>query len=288
MLHETPQSKLNPLTETCVSCDTVRASLRAEIRDTIAPMAVTIDYARIENWAKHNGLQLFNYPYLLKELKIWGPYFCHRPVSQLKLNVPFSLMDASGLTELTHCIGQGFNLHRGSHIEHAVSLRPQDVTRENIALLKGLYFNHLYLCCNTQLPLTTTMSLFKLIREFNFDFSSLMLQFQSSEPAELTHLCNLLERLQPHSICFINASKVQLNLHLNSVKSLLNHYGYHPLTHSCVVRVRSVPKTKLNDVLSVGPMAQSCMGRLHITHLEHPSNYHLAIDNNWPPVAEIC
>ena len=251
----------------------LEALVREEIKDCISPIALDIDCARLLTWAKHNDTGKFRFQYLVKELKAWGPLLIKRPVSQIWLRHPFKIMDAAGLTELMFAIGHNLKLVSGQHVEHLATLEAQQINRENIALLRGLTFNHINISIPKGLALETTKQLSQRVKEFQIDQISFEVQFDPKEKKALNTLMDLLGYLKPETLNFSQPPHVLCAMTPREATAILMQMGYYLYSNQCLMRFKSPLHSRPLDTLRLGPGAKSGFGALQILNYQDPGPY---------------
>ena len=143
MKPDDPQTQNSTCNEPHIPHEIVLELLNCQLRNNISPLSLEIDCASLRAWSEEHTQERFRYQNLLRELRAWNKYLGRRPVNRVWINEPFVLLDAPGLTELVHAVAQNLKLIKGRHVEYSATLNLTDFSRQNIALLKGLEFNHI-------------------------------------------------------------------------------------------------------------------------------------------------
>lgn len=261
--------------------------LHSQIRSSIAPIGLEIDCLALDAWAKFHGHTHFEHISLVHELKAWGPLCSARPLSQVWVNRPFTIMDAPGLTQLVYAIGQSFKVIRGHHVEHATSLSLDDIERANIALLKGLNFNHIQLICDSPLSLAKIEACVTTIREFKFPWLSLMIHLPEHNDQGVDALMELLDLTQPQAVAFNRTPEMLIHLGSDSVAELLNQYGYYLHNNHSLIRFHSTLHPKPTDVVRLGPGAYSHLAGIQAVNFDQPDAYFERVNHRQLPVARL-
>lgn len=249
-----------------------------QIRRSIVPISLNINCQAAQQNALSQCGSAFSYQYFLKELKLWSRYLKCRPVHRLWINDPFCIMDAPNLTELVHTIGQHFRLSRGNQKEYAAVLSCQSATREHIALLKGLEFNHIQLYLLPHCSLEEAIALRNCINDFKFSYMSLRFdKLFVTQDTNLTRQIELIKTLSPDAIFLPSQPKSQPAL----AEHLLN--ALHPPSYELEWPSQLVrPSNRLplcpQDIIAIGPGERSVIGRVPITntldYLEYSRRLH--------------
>ncbi|MFT7129054.1 MAG: oxygen-independent coproporphyrinogen-3 oxidase [Gammaproteobacteria bacterium] len=126
-------------------------------RDNIAPLSIYVHIPfcqKICYFCACNKIVTSDYTvsrqyldYLAKEMKMQSARVGkHRNVIQLNLGggTP-TFLDGAELTELMHMLAKNFSLSDSNLREYSIEIDPRTVTRDSLALLKGLGFNRLSL-----------------------------------------------------------------------------------------------------------------------------------------------
>ncbi len=244
-----------------------------QVSHSISPMAVDINCPQMLAWAKQCGTAKFRFQHLIKELKAWRPFFDKRPISLIWLHRPFKIMDAPGITELIFAIGHNLKLVSGQHVEHLVTLEADEITRENIALLRGLTFNHVNIAVPQGFELAKLKQLINRIREFQIPYVSIEMTFDCTNDDALPSMMNLLRYIQPETLNFPKPPQILCNMPPQEATSVLMQMGYYAHSNQCLMRFRSPLHSRPKDVLHLGPGAESLFGNLHAFNASDPQTY---------------
>lgn len=266
--------------------ETVSDLLRRQLRNTIAPLGLDIDCAALAQWGKNAGLARFRHQNLVSELKCWSPYVNRRPISNIHLNEPFALLDAANLTELAHAIGQNLALMQGHHVQHTVTLRERDISRPNIALLKGLNFNHIRARVEKPIELQRLQVLKQSLDEFKFDFISLVIPVEASGNDLALHLMEMLSFFAPETLLLECPDDAKaLNANLQDMAAMLMQFGYYFQPPAHIVKVRSPLHSRPQDCLRLGPGAQCSLGSMRTSNVVAGEAYQRCLDKLQLPIA---
>lgn len=275
-----------PADEPHIPQEVVLELLHCQLRNNIAPLALEIDCAAMRAWGEEHLKERFRYQNLVRELRAWNKYLSRRPVSRVWLNEPFCLMDAPSLTELIHAVAQNLKLMKGHHVEHAVTLCLNDFSRENIALLKGLEFNHIQMRVPANFDLPQLQQLKQLLTEFKFTYISLQLDFDSSSGDFNLQLMELLSFIAPSTLTFSPLLQEPLKRVVSEgFTSLLMQFGYFLQEPSTILRFYSPLHGRPADYLRLGPGAACRFGHLRTLNFATPVGYSNRVQTSGLPVA---
>lgn len=260
--------------------------LHCQLRNNIAPLAVEVDCAAMRTWGEQQTQERFRYQNLVRELRAWNKYLGRRPVSRVWVNEPFCLMDAPSLTELVHAVAQNLKLIKGRHVEHAVTLNLADLSRQNIALLKGLEFNHVQIRVPAGFELPQLQKLKQTLVEFKFPFISLQLDFGSDQADFTLQLMELLSFLEPTTVSFHQALQEPLKcITGEGLTAMLMQFGYFLQEPATILQFYSPLHARPADIVRLGPGAASRFGQLRTLNFSTATGYHNRVQTNGLPVA---
>lgn len=260
--------------------------LNCQLRNNIAPLAVEVDCAAMRLWGEEQTQERFRYQNLVRELRAWNKYLGRRPVSRVWVNEPFSLMDAPSLTELVHAIAQNLKLIKGRHVEHAVTLSLADFSRQNVALLKGLEFNHIQIRVPAGFELPELQKLKQLLVEFKFSFISLQLDFGSDQADFTLQLMELLSFLEPATVSFHPELENPLGrITGEGLTAMLMQFGYFLQEPATILQFYSPLHGRPADCVRLGPGAASRFGKLRTLNFSTPTGYQQRVQTSGLPVA---
>lgn len=260
--------------------------LHCQLRNNIAPLALEIDCAAMRTWGEEQMLERFRYQNLVRELRAWNHYLNRRPISRILINEPFCLMDAPSLTELTHAIGQNLKLISGNHVEHTATLAIADITRQNIALLKGLGFNHIEIRVPVDFDIQQLRQVKQTLLEFKIAYVSLQLDFGSERDAFSMQLMELLSFVEPATLAFHRSIKDPLaRIAGEGLTALLMQFGYFLHEDNTIMRFNSPLRSRPTDCVRLGPGAASRFGAMRTVNFATAPAYHARVQTNGLPVA---
>lgn len=260
--------------------------LNCQLRNNIAPLALEVDCAAMRTWGEEQVQERFRYQNLVRELRAWNKYLGRRPVSRVWINEPFCLMDAPSLTELVHAIAQNLKLIKGRHVEHATTLSLTDFTRQNLALLKGLDFNHILMRVPAGFELAHLQQLKQLLAEFKFPYVSLQLDFSSSQPDFTLQLMELLSFLSPATVGFHKSLQDPLKgISGEGLTAMLMQFGYFLQEPATILQFYSPLHARPADCVRLGPGAASQFGALRTLNFSAPESYQNRVQTSGLPVA---
>ena len=176
--------------------------LHRQVRNNISPMSLEVDCQQLKQWAVENGNERFRHQNLIRELKTWSHFLSHRPFNRVSINEPFLLVDAPNFTEVVHSIGKNLKLLNAHNIEHAITLSTQYVTKDNIALIKGLKFNHMRIRVDESVSIDSLSKLAEMVREFNIPCVSVVMDIQSNTDDVPMLIMEVLSFIRPETLCF--------------------------------------------------------------------------------------
>lgn len=260
--------------------------LNCQLRNNIAPLALEVDCAAMRAWGEQATQERFRYQNLVRELRAWNKYLGRRPVSRVWINEPFCLMDAPSLTEVVHAIAQNLKLIKGRHVEHAVTLGIADFSRQNVALLKGLEFNHIQIRVPAGFELQQLQKLKQMLMEFKFAFISLQLDFGSEQPDFTLQLMELLSFLEPATVSFQQELQNPLKcITGEGLTAMLMQFGYFLQEPATILQFYSPLHARPADCVRLGPGAASRFGHLRTLNFSTPTGYHNRVQTSGLPVA---
>jgi hypothetical protein len=272
-----------------VELDVVDRLLKQKLHNNIAPFGLEVDCGGLMEWAESFKQPRFRHQFLVRELRSWCNYLTRKPLTMTFFSEPFALMDAPSLTELVYAIGQNLKLLHGHHVEHGISLRAEDLTRQNLALLKGLEFNHICLKIGPDFDLQELLKKQETLTDFRFAHFSLELDVDSENFDFLMHLMELLSFIEPATVRFNARSPSPLQqVDRVGMTAVLMQFGYFLNGSESVIKFNSVLSKKPRDVLRLGPGTQSQFDQLCITNLAQPRDYIERLENGRQPIAQCC
>lgn len=264
-----------------ISHEVILELLHCQIRNSIAPLGLEIDCAHLRLWGEQQGWPRFRHQLLIRELKNWNQYLCRRPVNRFYLHQPFAILDAPNLTELVYSASQNLKLNQGKHTEYLATLNESDVTSENIALLKGLQFNHIRLLVPLDYDIEQLSLLQQQIRDYKISHISFALTFSLQERDCNLHLLQLLSFLEPETLQLQPGSSEAIP----GLPALLMQFGYYLRDATTIIRTKSPLHTSPIDCLRLGPGSCSRFGALRTTNFHHPDAYQERLSKCGLPIA---
>lgn len=254
-------------------------------RQSIAPVSLQIDCPMILEHARRTQGALVNHRDLIKELQLWSPLLKRRPVNRLWINDPFVIMDPPNLTELIYAVGQNVRLCHGHHIEHTVVLCCESASRNNVALLKGLEFNHLQLSLCPACTLEQAESLSRSVMGFKFPFISVTLpDLATINPSTIERFLAIIHTLQPGQIMF--DEQHQSDVTFAALRGIFAKDAYHNMTPGCLTRQNfTLPRTP-PDQVSVGPGGVSLLGATTLVNTTHYQHYRTLLAHDALPITQ--
>lgn len=275
-----------PIEEPHIPLNNVHGLLREHLRRDISPYSLEIDCTALRQWSEKNNLNPFRHQDIIHELRAWSDLFSKRPIQRIWLNEPFEVMDAPSLTELIYAIGQNMKLLRSQHVEHTATLQMSDISVHNIALLKGLKFNHIQIHVTKEYDLTRLQCLKKVLENFKITYISLELDFDASTPSFVSQVMDILSFLAPDAIALSKAMAASLEIDDTKALTKLSQTGYflHTATNT-ILKPNSPLQSRPADSLNIGPNAISQIGSLKLHNLSTLDAYRSRLHNTQIPVA---
>lgn len=269
-----------------LALDVIERLLRQKLRNNIAPYALEVDAPLLLQWSAQWDEPPFRHQNLVRELRVWSEFLARKPLVRTFFNEPFRLMDAAGLTELVYAIGENFKLLHGHYMEHGVTLSHSDLTHQNLALLKGLEFNHVCLKISQDFDLQELQVHRHMLDDFKFRHVSLELNFDSAGFDFLLHLMELLSFIKPASVHFASvASSPFQHVDREGLTSLLMQFGYFLSDSGTLLKFHSPLSKRPQDILRLGPACSSHLSNLRVTNFSTPLQYGARLDKKDLPVA---
>lgn len=264
-----------------IAQEVVLELLHCQMRNSIAPLGLEIDCGGLRLWGEQQGWPRFRHQLLIRELKNWNPYLCRRPVNRFYLHEPFAILDAPGLTEFVHAASQNLKLSQGRHTEYLATLEERDVTSENIALLKGLQFNHIRILVYPDYDIEQLGLLQQQIRDFKIPHISFALAFGLEDRDCNLHLLQILSFLEPETLSLQPGSSSSIS----GLPALLMQFGYYLRDDNTIIRTKSPLHNISLDCLRLGPGSNSQFGALRTTNFSHPDAYQERLGKCGLPIA---
>jgi hypothetical protein len=260
--------------------------LHCQLRNNITPLGLEIDCASLRAWSEEHTEERFRYQNLVRELRAWNKYLGRRPVNRVWINEPFALMDAPSLTELVHAVAQNLKLTKGHHVEHSVTLTLADFSRQNIALIKGLDFNHIQIRVPENFDLLQLQNLKQMLREFKFPYASLQLDFDSESNDFMLRLMELLSFIEPSTLGFHpKLTSPFSRVNNEGLAALLMQFGYYMKEPATILRFHSPLHGRPTDCIRLGPGAACRFGALRTLNFTTPESYQSRVQTSGLPVA---
>lgn len=241
---------------------------------------------------------------LNREIGFYSEYFKHRRLTKVWFRgKPLLTMKAGELAELAFYTHQLFSREPGGSEEYGFECQASDITPGNLALMKGLRFNHLTFSLNTTLPpkkqkVTQTLSL---IDEYDFQECRYRLDISNTDPDTLTCWLDTLITHHPRMIEIQGMDEVDGTVSLASLADHFSTHGYNllgdrffvPTDHMLLSLQKQsdlqytpwgLCQRNLGDWLGVGVDALGKLGSGYYQNLMSPDQYREAIRNNKLPI----
>lgn len=276
------------LTENCepyVPQDVVERLLQQKLRYNIAPFGLEVDCASLLQWVDQWDQPRFRHQNLVRELRAWSELLARKPLTFTYFKDPFALLDAPALTELVYAIGQNLKLLRGHHAEYGATLGHKDLTRQNLALLKGLDFNHVCLKVADEFDLQELRVHRQMLADYKFKYFSVELNFDSTSLDFLLRLMELLSFIEPTSICFSTPGAPFQHVDREGLTSLLMQFGYFLTESNSLLKFHSPLSKRPQDFLHLGPGGRGRFANLQLINFIVPIQYGERLDKNHLPIA---
>lgn len=259
--------------------------ISAQLQSSIAPLALEVDCAAIKKWAKEDSGKRFRHNYLIKELKLWAELIKRKPIKRFWLNDPLTLMDAPGLTEFVFAMAKHLSVHNSGQAERATSLPLAKINKQNVALLRGLEFNHLQVSLNQQFDLAEIVELKQLVNEFKFNHLSYEVSVSGESDKDSMRIVECLSFFQPTSL-ILHPNSLDFS-HIKKISTQLMQLGYSFQAPNRVVKFNSPLMERPAHVLNLGPQAISFLGEIKVTSLADYEHYCELLNNGKLPVYPI-
>lgn len=283
MQSDDPQNVMAASGEASLPYAIVETLLHDRLRNSIAPISLEVDCLALKNWSRGTSHERFRHQHLIRELRLWSSFLLHRPVSRLWLNDPFAIMDAPSLTELVYAIGQNLKLLQGHHVEHTITLASEAITRQNIALLRGLEFNHIQVKLHGDCNREKIQHLQQLLMEFKFSFISFELEVQKDASLDALRIMELLSFLAPATLV-LNSEGLELS-GIEHLAPMLMQFGYYFQAPNLILKFHSPLYNRPADYIGLGPASKSRLAGLCISNLSQPATYLAHLKENRLPIA---
>lgn len=256
------------------------AGLRQYNSHNIAPLGVELNLPGL----RLNGQHGLNHHHLIRELRLWSPQLNRRPVTRIHLVDPFHDLDGPDLTELVYAVAQCLKVSTADKIEHAVSVRLRDITKPNIALLKGLKFNHIAIRVAEKCHPDHLKAVIGKLEDFRIAFISLIIKWPADTLEQERALSTYLH-LQPETLTLCGArspGNVEYPEHL-----LLSRGYCWSADRQAIVRLRSPLIRPAADCLRPGPGGVTTFGHFAAQNHSHFELYQRALQEARLPVEKV-
>lgn len=283
MQTDDPHNVSSSTKEPSLAYKDVEHVLRARLRDSIAPLSLEVDCLALKKWAKVKTQERFRHHALIKELRLWSKHLQRKPVNRIWLNSPLSIMDAPSLTELVYGIGHNLKLQHSHHVEHAITLDCKAINRQNIALLRGLEFNHIQINLTRDCDLEEAQRIHRSLEEFKFSFISFELEVNQDPSADAMRIMEHLSFLSPTALR-LYPTPLDLS-NLDKLTPALMQFGYYFQAPNIILKFHSPLHTPPADCVRLGPQTYSQLCGLEFTHLASPDHYQNYLDNDLLPIS---
>lgn len=167
-----------------------------------------------------------------REISLYAERFQHRRLTKIWFRgAPLANMKAGELTELAFHTNMLFSPEFGGTGEYGFECRPADINSDNLALMKGLRFNHILLCIDAQIPPEKQhiSQLLDLIDEYRFQEKRYRLDVSNADSDTLTYWLEVLMRHQPSMLEIQGLNEMDEAVPLSGIADQLLHYQYHLL-----------------------------------------------------------
>ncbi len=241
---------------------------------------------------------------LNREIGFYAERFRHRRLTKIWFRgKPLLTMRAGELTELAFYTHQLFSREVGGSEEYGFECQTSDITQGNLALMKGLRFNHLIFSLNTTLPpkkqkITEVLSL---IDEYEFQECRYRLDVSNTDPDTLTCWLDNLIAHHPNMIEIQGIDEMDGSVTLASLAGHFRTQGYRllgdrffvPDEHALLSLQQQsdlqytpwgLCQQQLGDWLGVGVDALGKLGSGYYQNLMSPEHYRDAIRSNQLPI----
>ncbi|MDP1519436.1 hypothetical protein [Porticoccus litoralis] len=259
------------------------------------------------------ALNLFfpNEPYpdyvdlLTREIGFYAKHFQHRRLTKIWFRgKPLLTMKAGELAELAFYTHQLFSREPGGSEEYGFECQPSDITPGNLALMKGLRFNHLTFSLNTSLPpkKQKISQILSLIDEYDFQECRYRIDIANTDPDTLICWLDTLITHLPRMIEIQGLDEMDGSVTLASLADHFSVQGYHllgdrffvPADHMLLSLKKQsdlqytpwgLCQRQLGDWLGVGVDALGKLGSGYYQNHLSSHQYRDAIRNNQLPIS---
>ncbi len=256
------------------------AGLRRYNAHSIAPLAVEINLPGL----RANGQSDLNHHHVIRELRLWSTQLKRRPVTRIHLSDPFGNLDAPALTELVYALAQCLRVSTAEKFEHAVSVRLRDITKSNIALLKGLKFNHIAIRVAEKGHPDHLKAVIGKLEDFRIAFVSLIIKWPTDRLEQEQALTTCL-RLKPETLTLCGTSSPGSVEYPDDL--LLSRGYYWSAERQAIVRLHSPLIRPAADCLKPGPGGIATFGHFAVQNYKHFAPYQAALQEARLPVETV-
>jgi hypothetical protein len=161
-------------------------------REPDRPINITIDWARFQAIAD-KGWSVADF--VLNELTLWSSALGNRAIPQLRINHPYQFLEPFDLTRTMHILASKFRIASDEDKMRAVVSGLDEISPENLALIKGLGFNCYQVAASHKEveQFALVQKKVKLLREFAFD----CIGIQMTQADCLPLACQAVRRVEP-------------------------------------------------------------------------------------------
>ena len=166
------------------------------------------------------------------EISLYAKRFQHRRLTKIWFRgTPLTTMKAGELTELAFHTNMLFSAEFGSTGEYGFECEAPDINTANLALMKGLRFNHILLSIDAQIPpeKQRISRLLDLIDEYRFQETRYRLDATNADPDTLNYWLEVLLRHNPNMLEIQNLEEMDEPVPLSHIAGQLRNYRYHLL-----------------------------------------------------------
>lgn len=257
------------------------ACIRRYNSQSIAPIGVELDLPGLRSGRQ----SVLSHRHIIRELRLWSTQLTRRPITRLQLNEPFHSLDGPDLTELVYALAQSLKVSTAEQIEHTVTVRLRDITKPNIALLKGLKFNHIGIRVARTCHPEHLKAVIAKLQDFRISFISLLIKWPT-DPVDLERsMTTYLDDLRPETLSLCGTPATAC---LESLNGLLLKHGYcWSAERHAIVRQKSGLHRPPSDYLRPGPGGVASFGNFTAYNYSNPDLYQSALLDARLPVERV-
>lgn len=222
-----------------------------------APLSICINSASIRILDESNSCVS---ELLHNEMQLWANFLGTRVINTFELIHPSHCFEPYELTSLIHCVSTSFSLHPIARRQHRAVCSINEISGENLALLKGLGFTQIQLQVPHLSHLTTQefQTYCKQIEDYHFDFFGIQLEHTDCLDEMAPKIREFIKQIRPDYI-FIGTHSLNMSLSFDDKHSA-----------RIIVDERDLGSC---DTICLGPESISTINGHRLQHLCAPEKY---------------